>query len=93
LKTEEEKDKLNRLQGSLFLFFFASFFLYLLSINPLLFISHYFKSKPGSRVPGRIKIEMIFDCPGYTRAPKVTNVCGNAKDWNEKTQMVSSINK
>jgi integrase len=30
---------------------------------------------------------MIIYRPGYARVPKVTNVRGNAKDWDEKTQM------
>jgi integrase len=46
-----------------------------------------FKSKPGLRDAGQIKIEMIFYRPGYARVPKVINVRGNAKDWEEKTQM------
>jgi hypothetical protein len=46
-----------------------------------------FKGKPSSRDTNQIKIEMIFYRPGYARVPKVTNVRGNAKDWDEKTQM------
>jgi hypothetical protein len=46
-----------------------------------------FKSKPGLRDASQIKIEMIFYRPGYVRVPKVINVRGNAKDWEEKTQM------
>jgi hypothetical protein len=45
-----------------------------------------FKSKPGSRDTNQIKIEMIFYHPGYVCVLKVTNVSGNAKDWDEKTQ-------
>jgi site-specific recombinase XerD len=46
-----------------------------------------FKSKSNVRDTNQIKIEMIIYCPGYARVPKVTNVIGIAKDWDEKTQM------
>jgi integrase len=46
-----------------------------------------FKSKTSARDASSIKIEMIFYCPGYNRVPKVTNVIGNAKDWDEDAQI------
>jgi hypothetical protein len=49
-----------------------------------------FKSKVNTRDASSIKIEMIFYCPGYNRVPKVTNVTGLAKNWDEKTQMFHS---
>ncbi|GHT65624.1 hypothetical protein AGMMS50239_25810 [Bacteroidia bacterium] len=49
-----------------------------------------FKSKANSREASQVKIEMIIYCPGYARVPKVTNVIGLAKDWNEKSQLFRS---
>jgi hypothetical protein len=46
-----------------------------------------FKSKQSAKEAGRIKIEMIFYRPGYARVPKVTNVSGVAKDWDENAQI------
>ena len=46
-----------------------------------------FKSKANKRDFNQVKIEMIFYRPGYARVPKVTNIIGTAKDWDEQSQM------
>jgi len=44
-----------------------------------------FKSKTNKRDLNQVKIEMIFYRPGYARVPKVTNIVGTAKDWDEQS--------
>ena len=46
-----------------------------------------FKGKPDPKNPSLVKIEMIFFKTDYARVPKVINITGLYKYWDQKHQM------
>lgn len=53
-------------------------------------ISITFKGRPDPQDPKMVKLEMVFYKTGYTRLPRVVNITGAFKNWDEETQSFNS---